>query len=69
MGDKTIDYLWVMNGALLKGLKSAIFALEKVDEFSPEKRQSIIDSLKELVSQSEKIYKQEQEPEPEPTKH
>jgi len=69
MGDKTIDYLWVMNGALLKGLKSAIFALEKVAEFSPEKRQSIIDSLKELVSQSEKIYKQEQEPEPEPTKH
>jgi len=36
MGDKTIDYLWVMNEALIKGLKSAIFALEKVAEFSPE---------------------------------
>jgi len=40
-----------MNEALIKGLKTAIFALEKVDEFSPEKRQSIMDSLKELISQ------------------
>jgi len=62
-----------MNEALIKGLKTAIFALEKVDEFSPEKRQSIMDSLKELISQSEEFYKQEHEPkhEPkhEPTKH
>ena len=71
MDNKTINRVWVMNGALIKGLETAIFALEKVDEFSPEKRQSIMDSSKELVSQSEKLYKQEHEPEPKPelTKH
>lgn len=67
MDNETVNYLRVMNEALIKGLKTAIFAFEKVDEFSPEKRQSIIDSLKELVSQSEKIFRQEHEPEP--TKH
>ena len=69
MDNKTVNYLWVMNEALIKGLKTAIYAFEKVDEFSPEKRQSIIDSLKELVSRSEELYKQEHEHEPEPTKH
>ena len=72
MDNKTVvKHLWVMNEALIKGLKTAIFAIEKVDEFSPEKRQSIMDSLEELVSQSEKLYKQEHPPEsePEPTKH
>ena len=67
MDNKTLNYLWVMNEALIKGLKNAILVLEKVDEFSPENRQSIIDSLKELVSNSERVYKQEHESEP--TKH
>jgi len=67
MDNKTVNYLWVMNEALIKGLKTAIYAFEKVNEFSPEKRQSIIDSLKELVSKSEELYTQEHEPEP--TKH
>ena len=64
-----IKHLWVLNDALVKGLKSAIVFLEKVDEFSPEKRQIVIDSLKELVSNSEKLYEHKHEPEPEPTKH
>ena len=67
MDNETVEYLWVMNEALIRGLKSAILVLEKVDEFSPEKRQSIIDSLEELVSNSERVYKQEHESEP--TKH
>ena len=62
-----IKHLWVLNEALVKGLKSAIVFLEKVDEFSPEKRRIVIDSLKELVSNSEKFY--EHKHEPEPTKH
>ena len=62
-----IKHLWVLNEALVKGLKSAIVFLEKVDEFSPEKRRILIDTLKELVSKSEKLY--EHKHEPEPTKH
>ena len=62
-----IKHLWLLNEALVKGLKSAIVFLEKVDEFSPEKRRIVIDSLKELVSNSEKLY--EHKHEPEPTKH
>jgi len=50
MDNETVNYLWVMNEALIKGLKTAIFALEKVDEFPPENRQSIIDCLGLLAS-------------------
>ncbi len=46
MGNEIADYLWVMNEALIKGLKSAILVLEKVDEFSPENRQSILSIYK-----------------------
>ena len=41
-----IKHLWVLNEALAKGLKSAIVFLEKVDEFSPENRQSILSIYK-----------------------
>ena len=41
MDDETPKPLWALrkvNEVLIKELKTAIFALEKVDEFSPEKR-------------------------------
>ena len=69
MDNETVEYLCVINEALIKGLKRAIFAFEKVDGFSPEKRQSVIDSLRQLVSKSEELYMQEHEREPDPTKH
>jgi hypothetical protein len=62
MDDEIIKYLWTSRRlieALVKGLKSAVFVLEKVDEISPERRQDTVDSLKKLISESEKIYQHE----------
>ncbi len=66
MDDETVQQLWALqkvNEAIIEGLKTAIFVLEKEEELSKERKKSMIESLKRLVSQSEEIYG---EP---PTKH
>ena len=66
MDDETVKYLWALkevNKALITGLESAIFVMDKWDELTPERRQSMIESLQQLISQSNKAY------ETEPPKH
>lgn len=66
MDDETVKYLWALreiNKALITGLESAIFVMDKWDEVTPERRQSMIESLQKLISQSNKAY------ETEPPKH
>ena len=66
MGDETVQHLWALqkvNEALIEGLKLAISVLEREEELTPERRESMIQSLKRLVSQSEEIYGEA------PTKH
>jgi len=66
MDDETVQHLWALkrvNEALIEGLKLAIFVLEREEELTPERRKSMIESLKTLVSQSEEIYGEA------PTKH
>ena len=66
MDDEAVKYLWALreiNKALITGLESAIFVMDKWDELKPERRQSMIESLQQLISQSNKAY------ETEPPKH
>ena len=66
MDDETVKYLWALreiNKALIAGLESAIFVMDKWDEVTPERRQSMIESMQQLISQSNKAY------ETEPPKH
>jgi hypothetical protein len=66
MDDETAKYLWALqkvNEALIEGLEVAIFVLEKEEELSKERKQSMIESLKGLIAQSEEIYGEA------PTKH
>ena len=66
MDDETVKHLWALrevNKGLILGLKTALFVMEGWDELSPEKRQSMIESLQRLISRSNKAYGTE------PTKH
>ena len=66
MDKETVKYLWALkevNKALITGLESAIFVMDKWDVITPERRQSMIESLQQLISQSNKAY------ETEPPKH
>ena len=66
MNNETVKYLWALrevNKTLITGLDSAIFVMDKWDELTPERRQSMIESLQQLISQSNKAY------ETEPPKH
>ena len=66
MNNETVKYLWALrevNKTLITGLDSAIFVMDKWDELTPERRQSMIKSLQQLISQSNKAY------ETEPPKH
>ncbi len=66
MDDETVKHLLALrevNKALITGLETAIFVMDKWDEPTPERRQSIIESLQQLISQSNKAY------ETEPPKH
>ena len=47
MDDETVKYLWGLteiNKSLITGLESAILIMDKWDELTPERRQSIIES-------------------------
>jgi len=62
MNDEAVKHLWDLwkvNKALIKGLKGAVIALEKMDELSVEKRQDVIEALRKLISQNEELYENE----------
>ena len=66
MDDETVKYLWGLkeiNKALITGLEAAILAMDKWDDLTPKRRQSMIKSLQGLISKSKAAYG------PEPTKH
>ena len=66
MDNETAKHLWALrkvNEALIEGLKTAIFVLEKEEELSKERKKSMIESLKGLIAQSGEIYGEE------PAKH
>ncbi len=46
----------IVNEALIEGLKTAVFVLEKEEELSKERKKSMIESLKGLIAQSDEIY-------------
>jgi hypothetical protein len=58
--DKEIaQYLWGLrkiNEALIGAMNTAIFVLENYENLPKERMQSLIDSLKQLVTQSEEAY-------------
>ena len=59
MDDETAKHLWALrevNKALITGLETAIFVMNKRDDLTSERRQSIIESLQQLISQSNKAY-------------
>ena len=59
MDKETVKHLWALrkvNEVLIEGLKVAIFVLENGKELTPERRNSLIKSLKGLIAQSEEIY-------------
>ena len=61
MCSETIKHLWALrklNKALIEGLKLAIFVLEKEEELTEERRRSMIETLEDLIAQSEEVYRQ-----------
>jgi hypothetical protein len=59
MDDETVKHLWALrkvNEALIEAVKVAIFVLEKEEDLTPQRRKSMIESLKGLIAQSEEIY-------------
>lgn len=60
MDDEAIvKHLWALrkvNDALITGLKTTLLTMESWDGLAPERRQSTIESVKKLISESEKVY-------------
>jgi predicted transposase YdaD len=66
MDDETVRQLWSLrevNKALTRGLETVLLVMEKWDEQTQEKRQIMIEALRQLISQSEEAYGEE------PSKH
>ena len=45
-----------VNKALIDGLNAAVYCLDKVGEISAERRKSMLESLNDLIAQSEATY-------------
>ena len=45
-----------VNRALITGLETAIYTMQKWDEMAPERRESIIEKLLGLIAQSNQAY-------------
>jgi hypothetical protein len=45
-----------VNQALLEGIKACVYILEKEEELTPERRKSLINSLKGMIEQGEKAF-------------
>jgi len=66
MDSETLKHLLALrevNKALIDGLKAAVYFLNKVEEIPEEQRKSMIESLNDLIAQSEAAYGKE------PTRH
>ncbi len=66
MDKETLGHLWALrmvNQALIDGMKLAVHALENLKDLSPERRLKTVQTLKELILESELAY------EDVPTKH
>lgn len=62
MDKETAQYLLALrkiNEVLIEAIRTTIFVLENFEELPKERMQSLIDSLKQLVSQSEEAYRTE----------
>ena len=62
MDDATAKYLWSLreiNKALMTGLETAIFVMDKWDELEPERRKSMIEKLQGLIKQSNEAFGKE----------
>lgn len=62
MDDATAKYLWSLkeiNKALITGLETAIFVMDKWDELEPERRKSMIEKLQGLIKQSIEAFGKE----------
>lgn len=62
MDKETAQYLLALrkiNEALIQAIRTTIFVLENFEKLPKERMQSLIDSLKQLVSQSEEAYRTE----------
>jgi hypothetical protein len=60
MHTNAIKHLWALrklNKALIEGLKLAIFLLEKEEELTEARRRSMIETLENLITQSEEAYR------------
>ena len=62
MDEETTKYLWGLkevNKALITGLETAIFVMDKWDQLPLEKRESIMGKLKGLITKSKEAYESE----------
>ena len=62
MDDETAKYLWALrevNKALITGLETAMFAMQKWDALTPQRRESMIQSIQKLITRSKMAYKTE----------
>jgi len=60
MDDETLKHLLALkqtNEAILDGLKTAIYLLDNEDKFTPERRESLVEKLKELALAGEAVFK------------
>ena len=61
MENEALRHLWAMrkmNKALMEGIKLVIISLDREEDLSREKRQSMIETLKGLIAQSEEVYRE-----------
>lgn len=59
MDDATAKYLWSLgeiNKALITGLETAVFVMEKWDELTPKGRKIMIEKLQGLIKQSNEAF-------------
>jgi len=59
MEDEAVQYLWTLhkvNKALIQGLKTGVFVMEKWDDLTPERRSSMIEKLKGLIESGERAF-------------
>jgi hypothetical protein len=62
MDENTVKHLWALrevNKALIDGLKAAAYVLEHIEEISKKQRDSMVETIKELIAQSEEVYGEE----------
>jgi len=59
MDDATAKYLWSLreiNKALITGLETAIFVMDKWDKLEPERCKCMIEKLQGLIKQSNEAF-------------